>query len=343
MATTDSSTLTEAAPFNEQHQTMSDELDSDIASIRAEIHALSKQRNILSSSLLGSTRVQQQLARASTTDAFPAELQSLLSASQTHAQENAHRLALGVTSFPFQDPSTEDPKKRLLGVRFDIADSRGQYDKPYYILAQRTSEGGEDLHVYRHTIPSFIPLRQYEEMYLPPQDEGYGSEDNNHQGPTQDLHGLVKHIRHDLISWNLRREAVQMLQQQLQLPKRAPGESTEDDDTHDAEEGRFGVKNLNATSVDATQIKIEWATGALGRVRISRKGVVEKAVLFGVNGRMTEAERVLTKDTCSVLDLVVRLEAVDEVLRKQMQREVAGDEDEDMDGSENESEEEEDE
>jgi hypothetical protein len=64
-------------------------------------------------------------------------------------------------------------------------------------------------------------------------------------------------------------------------------------------------------------------------------------VLFGVDGRMTEAEGVLTKDACSVLDLVERLEAMDEVLRKQMQREAAGDEDEDMDGSENDSEEEE--
>jgi central kinetochore subunit Mal2/MCM21 len=323
MATTDSSTLTEAPPFNEKHQAMADELDSDIVSIRAEIYALSKQRNLLSSSLLGSTRVQQQLARVSTTDTLPAETQALLSASQTHAQENAHRLALGVTAFPFQDPTAEDPGQRLLGVRFDIADSRGKYDKPYYILAQRIAEGGDDLRVYRHTVPSFIPLRQYEEMYLAPQDEGYGSGENiNNQRPTQDLHGLVKHVRHDLISWALRREAVQTLQQQLQLTAQAFGDTEEGDNMRRAAgEGRYGVKGLDATSIEATQIKIEWASGAIGRVRISSKGVVEKAVLFGLNGRMTEAEGILTKDGCSVLDLASTLESVQELMRNQGGRE----------------------
>lgn len=340
MATTDSSTLTEAPPFDEKHQAMADELDSDIVSIRAEIYALSKQRNLLSSSLLGSTRVQQQLARASTTDTLPAETQALLSASQTHAQENAHRLALGVTAFPFQDPSTETPGQRLLGVRFDIADSRGKYHKPYYILAQRVAEGGDDLRVYRHTIPSFIPLRQYEELYLAPQDEGYGSGENiNNQRPAQDLHGLIKHVRHDLVSWALRREAVETLQQQLKLSVQASGDTEEEDDMRRAAgEGRYGVKSLNVTSIEATQFKIEWAAGAVGRVKISGKGVVEKAVLFGPNGRMTEAEGILTKNGCSVLELASKLEAVQELMRKQGGRERGVGED--MGESESESEEE---
>jgi central kinetochore subunit Mal2/MCM21 len=316
---TDSSTLTEALPFSEKHQAMNDELEDDIAAIRAEIQALSKQRNLLSSSLLGSTRVQQQLVQVSTTEPLPTETQSLLSASQSHAQENTYRLALGVTAFPFQDPSTEDSSQRLLGVRFDIADSNGKYDKPYYIIAQRVAEGSDDLRVYRHTIPSFIPLRQYEELYLPPQDEGYGSGNNvNNQQQTQDLHGLVKHVRHDLVSWTLRCEAIKSLQQQLQLPTSAPGEAEgEDSPDNERNAGQHGVKNLTATSPEATQIKIEWANGVVGRVKVSVKGVIEKGVLYGPQGRMKEAETILTKDGGSVLDLASRLEAVYALMQKE--------------------------
>ena len=334
MLSTDSSTLTEAVPFSEKHQAMNDELDDDIAAIHAEIQALSKQRNLLSSSLLGSTRIQQQLGQASTTKSLPAETQSLLSASQSHAQENTYRLALGVTAFPFQDPSTEYSSQRLLGVRFDIADSNGKYDKPYYIIAQRVAEGSDDLRIYRHTIPSFIPLRQYEELYLPPQDEGYGSGDNvNNQGPTQDLHGLVKHVRHDLVSWTLRCEAVGSIQQQLQLPAHAPGEAEgEVGPDNDTNAGRFGVKNLIATSPEATQIKIEWANGIVGRVKVSVQGVIEKGVLYGPQGRLREAETILVKDGGSVLDLASRLEAVYGL----MQREAQHGSDENIDESEEE-------
>ena len=334
MLSTDSSTLTEAVPFSEKHQAMNHELDDDIATIRAEIQALSKQRNLLSSSLLGSTRVQQQLVQTSTTEPLPTEIQSLLSASQSHAQENTYRLALGVTAFPFQDPSTEDSSQRLLGVRFDIANSNGKYDKPYYIIAQRVAEGSDDLRVYRHTIPSFIPLRQYEELYLPPQDEGYGSGDNvNSQRPTQDLHGLVKHVRHDLVSWTLRCEAIKSLQQHLQLPAHAPGEAEgQDSPDNDTNAGRFGVKRLTATSPEATQIKIEWANGVVGRVKVSVKGVIEKGVLYGPQGRMKEAETILTKDGCSLLDLASRLEAV----YAMMQRAAEHASEEEMDESEEE-------
>ena len=334
MLATDSSTLTEAVPFSEKHQAMNDELDDDIATIRAEIQALSKQRNLLSSSLLGSTRVQQQLAQASTTEPLPTETQSLLSASQIHAQENTYRLALGVTAFPFQDPSTEDSSQRLLGVRFDIADSNGKYDNPYYIIAQRVADGSDDLRVYRHTIPSFIPLRQYEELYLPPQDEGYGSGDNvNYQRQTQDLHGLVKHVRHDLVSWTLRCEAIKSLQQRLQLPTYTPDEAEgEESPDNDTNAGRFGVKNLTATSPEATQFKIEWANGVVGRVKVSNKGMIEKGVLYGPQGRMKEEETILTKDDCSVLDLASRLEA----LYAMMQREAEHASEEEMDESEEE-------
>lgn len=336
MAMTDSSTLTGAAPpYSQKHQALNDELDDDIASIRAEIQALSKQRNLLSASLLGSTRVQQQLAQASTIDALPAETQSLLSASQNHAQENSYRLALGVTAFPFKDPSSENSNQRLLGVRFDIADSQGQYDKPYYILAQRVADSGDDLRIYRHTIPSFIPLRQYEELYLPSPDEGYGSGDSIiYQRQIQDLHGLVKHVRHDLISWTLRREAIKSLQRQLRLSEHAPGEADGEDLPHgNTHEGHFGVKTLNATSVEATQVKIEWATSAVGRVKMSGKGVIEKAVLYDHRGRMRDAERILTKDNCSILELASRLEAV----HQQLQKEADQDADEDMDQTEEES------
>lgn len=266
---------------------------------------------MLSASLLGSTQIQKQLAQASTVGSLAEETQNLLSASQNHAQENAYRLALGVTAFPFEDPSAEKSDRRLLGVRFDIPDREGRYDKPYYILAQRLADNNEDLRIYRHTIPAFVPIREYESMYLSPQDEGYGSGEGTHSDrSTQDFHGLIKHVRHDLVSWTLRCEAIETLQQQLHLSSHSLQKSEEEDSHGDQLVGMFGIKALTPTAVEALQIKIEWINGAVGRVRFSEKGMIEKAVILDHHGRVREAEMILTRTPCSILGLATRLEAI---------------------------------
>ena len=57
--------------------------------------------------------------------------------------------------------------------------------------------------------------------------------------------------------------------------------------------GRAGVKDIRATDAEGLDIRIEWDDGRVGRVRVSRDGRVEKAVVFGEKGRERGAERVL--------------------------------------------------
>jgi central kinetochore subunit Mal2/MCM21 len=195
-------------------------------------------------------------------------------------------------------------------VRIDVPNNEGQYDKPYYILAQRVAESSDELRIHRHTIPAFVPIRRYEEMYLPQQDEGYGSGDaTSSQQQRQDMHGLLKHVRADLVSWTLRRDAIRNLQKQLRLPSQATDLRTAEP-VRDLSVGMFGVRSLAATAVEATQIKIEWANGAVGRLRISDRGTIERAVIYDHAGRMKEVEMMLTRDTSSILELASRLEAV---------------------------------
>lgn len=196
----------------------------------------------------------------------------------------------------------------MLGVRIDISNSEGQYDKPYYILAQRVVNSGDHLRIYRHTIPAFIPIRRYEEMYLPQQDEGYGSGDTT-SSQRQDMHGLLKHVRHDLVSWTQRRETIEILQRQLRISSRATDSGTAEA-VRDMSVGIFGIRSLTATSVESTQIKIEWTNGAVGRLRVSEKGIVEKAVVYDHGGRSKAVEMMFIRDTCSILNLATRLEAV---------------------------------
>ena len=217
---------------------MSHSLDHEIAQVRNEIHKLTQKRKLLTSSLLSSTKVQSQLSGnlpATTADpqtdcTMPLDLANV----QQHSQSKSHRLAFGVTSFPFDDPSPEiQSKNPLLGIRIDVCDRRGQYESPYYVFCIRAGETGSDLRVHRHTIPPLVPLQQYEENYLPislgrEEDEDHGGSNDSRlnndpdvvEGSRkQDLHGFVARVREDLVNWRLRQAAADWLRDELGLPK----------------------------------------------------------------------------------------------------------------------------
>ncbi|KIW73180.1 hypothetical protein PV04_01317 [Phialophora macrospora] len=212
---------------------MSDLLDDEIAQVRAEIQALTQQRKLLTSSLLSSTKVQSRLSDTpprSTThpenDGTPLNIAN----AQEHNQSNIHRLAFGVTAFPFIDPSPElQSKNPLLGIRIDICNRHGKFDSSYYIFCVRANDGGQELRIHRHTIPALVPLEQYERVYLPlssparEEDEGYvgsdGAENAEAEARKQDLHTLVSRVRYDLVSWRLRKDAAEWLKEELGLSR----------------------------------------------------------------------------------------------------------------------------
>ncbi|EXJ70186.1 uncharacterized protein A1O5_06254 [Cladophialophora psammophila CBS 110553] len=234
---------------------MSDSPEDEIAQVRAEIEKLTQQRKLRTSSLLASTKAQSRLFRYSlaidepTNDNDPLQLEDL----QRHSQTNAHRLAFGVTSFPFHDPSPElRSRNPLLGIRIDICNRKGKFDSPYYIFCVRAKGTGEELRIHRHTIPALVPLEQYEKRYLPvssQEDEGYGGSDDSRLGideggtaRKQDLHGLVAKVRYDLVSWRLRRDVTEWLREELQIleSENDTGNKIADEDPRDTEDNSGG-------------------------------------------------------------------------------------------------------
>jgi central kinetochore subunit Mal2/MCM21 len=252
----------------------------------------------------------------------------VISESQLDNQENIHRLAFSVTSFPYTDPSPETSNVPLLGIRIDICSRSGEFDTPYYLHLKRKQLNNapnelDELFVYRHTIPAHIPLRDYEAQYLPQRDEGYGSEESSESanGNKQDLHTLVRKVRKDLVSWTSRREAIEILAEKLGLVP----ESTKDSGTDEIDEYASFVAPINAsdesafrsvaaTAVEARFIRVVWANGWVARVKISDKGLVERAVVFGeVAG---EDRRIKALESVLVGDGLVRIEELAERLKR---------------------------
>ena len=203
-------------------------------------------------------------------------------------------------------------------------------------------KNGERLKVHKHTIPSFIPIRKYEAEYLPcdedAEDELDGvmedvdmpdhvetEEDNGRQ----DLHGFAKAIRHDLVSWNLRSDAIEAAATEFGLRTTAEtygGDNNNNKNTSTTtvippvpSPTNHGVRKLNSVAIDARFARIEWSDGRVGQIRIADNGTIEKAVVFGEtsnngNQRVPRDERILAGSdgqTVSVLDLVGCLRKLD--------------------------------
>jgi len=287
---------------------MEDQLDDDIAQVRAQIDALTTKRKILQSSILSSTKVQARLRQrsiATTSD----DLAPLLAASEQHSQSNVYRLAFGVTAFPFRDPNPETLNQRFLGIRFDVCNRQGRFETPYFIVCKRMREADGELRIHKHTIPELVPVAKYEKRYLPLQDEGYGSEDSagGATGLRQDLHSLVRRVRRDLAAWVFRRDAINILNENLGLSASEPKEKKEkspdepqdeDTDMPDFVSGRFGVVQISPTAVEARYARIVWSDGRVGRIKISNKGRVNRVVIVGEGARrQRHAERILMSTT----------------------------------------------
>lgn len=229
-----------------------------------------------------------------------------------------HRLSFTVTTFPFTDPSPNNSHLhgRLLGIRLDHCSRHGTFQKPYYILLRRVEEQGDELRVHRHTIPAFVALERLEEQFLPlkDEDEGYTVADSDgNQKKKQDLHGFVRRVRHELICWELRRDAIELLKEQLELipPQNADEDDEEmDDDSQEDRTGLCGIQSIEATAFEARQARITWTDGTVARIKISNKGLIERAVVVGDNGRIKGVENLLVDGESRIEELVQKLKVL---------------------------------
>lgn len=170
--------------------------------------------------------------------------------------------------------------------------------------------------MHRHTIPAFVALDRLEEEFLPlkDEDEGYtvGCTDGD-QKPKQDLHGFVRRVRHELICWELRRDAIELLKEQLELiPSKNADEDDEemDDESQDDRVGLYGIQSIEATAFEARQARITWTDGTIARIKISNKGLIERAVVVGENGRIRGVENLLVDGESRIEDLVQKLKVL---------------------------------
>lgn len=302
-------------------------LDEEVAKIRSEsrclyqpcsvhgsnstaVQSLTKNRRVLSASLLSSNAIQNAL-RSQTLDGPKSKLAPVVLSAEKHAQSNNYRAVFSATSFPFTDPSPHAESPNLLGLRVDICRRGGRYSEPYYVLLKRVNGDRALMRVHKHTIPAFIPLQQIEERYLPlpgatSEDEERHEEGHKKRVPVkQDLQRFVRELRRELVAWYLRRDAVVWLQEELGLGKTQHDRKSP---KPDSVAGKMGMVYLSSTSLEARCIRFEWRDGRVGRVSLSNRGLIDRVVVVSDAGRDTAMENLLLRGDR-------RIEAVAQKLR----------------------------
>ncbi|KAJ5772255.1 hypothetical protein N7520_002784 [Penicillium odoratum] len=298
-------------------------LDNDIASIRAEIHNLQRQKRFLSSSLLASSSIQKLLRKPLTT--IPDEISPLAQAAGKHSETNHYRIAFGATAFPFKDPSPSASAENLLGLRIDVCTRSGRFAKPYYVLLRRERlKGGKEksLRVYRHTVPAFISIAKLERAYLPfkgtstktaDSEDGNESEDQisskrarkGNGVRTQDVRGFARELRRELVAWHLRCDAVDLLRERLGFKESESEASTVG---RISPESKAGIVSLDSTAIETRYVRLEWEDGRVGLFKVSNTGVVERAVVIGDEGRDKRTENAMIRGGGRIESLLERLQ-----------------------------------
>jgi len=153
---------------------------------------------------------------------------------------------------------------------------------------------------------------------LPSSIEDEDSDDPKANSRKQDLPRLVRKVRQHLVSWHLRQEAIELLRDDLDLRSmnkamgaNGEGSSSSDSGESDKDNGRLGIASLAATAVEARFARVEWTDGRVGQIKISDSGQVDRAVIYGEDGREQDVERVLMGGSGRIEDMVQRLEAVE--------------------------------
>lgn len=303
---------------------MEESLDNDISSLRSEspsllfllstrptdqqqVTTLQKHRHLLRTSLLSSTPIQSLLSQ-SESESQPqfqpqSEISPLLSTAASHTRTNHHRIAFTTTTFPFTDPDPTTTSPNLLGIRIDISARDGKYVHPYYIFVKKSGEKEKAVGIHRHTIPGFVGVDKLARAYLGDYSDGGGEEalkpwkKGRRRGRKgQDLKGLVREVRRELVSWHLRRDVVELLNERLRLRLREREGG-----------GGEGIESLNATAVDARYFRLLWTDGRVALFKVSNSGKVDRAVVIGETGRRKDLERALTGGDGRVESVLDRL------------------------------------
>lgn len=264
-------------------------------------------------------------ATAEAVDARAAALEGSTVEETKHAQQCLYRLGAGATMFEVKDPDPRAVDKgRVLGVRIEVcigglaeSPARASHDhptrplitetgiflSPYYLLLNRPVPGSPSLRIHKHTIPPCIALSSLASVYLPKPASASASSVRPGEGPSkpppkQDLAGLVRSLRRELLSYHLRLAFIDSMRQTLVATP---------DDAQPAMGDVDEIVDVSAADADGREIKVEWADRAVARIRIGAAGDVQGCVVHGPAGRDRAWERKIRDPGCRVESLIARL------------------------------------
>lgn len=269
-----------------------EQLDSDIAQLRARIATLHAHRANLSSVLLSQPHLAARLGYGSSSDQHA---KRIIQQQSKRNLENIYRACAGVTAYRVRDPDPHAVNNgNVLGVGIDVSIG-GRFVETYHVLFTfQERDGTRVFKVHRHTIPTCIPLQQLADRWIPT-----GANDaESLKHPEQDLVRFGRSLRKEVVSWHMRIQAVDDLRQEARLPdiKSPEGDGyadlastgnvlnafVSDDDDSDAEENMSAGAPLRIIDLESDagvrQITITWSDGRTGVMGISKDGRVDKAV-----------------------------------------------------------------
>ncbi|KAJ5025259.1 Cenp-O kinetochore centromere component-domain-containing protein [Bipolaris maydis] len=269
-----------------------EQLDDEIGDLHARLATLRAQRANLSSVLVSqphlAARLQNRNERSKSSD----DAQQIITQQSKRNLENVYRACAGVTAYRVKDPDPHAANDgNILGISIDVSVAE-KFIETYHVLLSVRDKGGKKLlSIYKHTIPPCIPLQQLAAKWLP------GSGKDGEHDPEQDLVRFGRLLRKELVSWNMRVDAVRKLRKEAGLIKqRRDSEDlatastssvlnafVSDDDTSsdiEATEDGDGAARVLDIEADAAvrQITITWSDRRTVAMSITKDGRIEKAV-----------------------------------------------------------------
>ncbi|KAF1983818.1 hypothetical protein K402DRAFT_406544 [Aulographum hederae CBS 113979] len=305
------------------------QLDEEIANIRKEIAALKTRRSILTSTLLSSSAIQSRITKHITPptsrktcrkNSKSHPLLPLLRSQTTHNATNIYRTLTSTTAFKVLDPDPHAVDSgRVLGIRIDIFD-RDRFVQPYYVLLNCPWPASQDLRVHRHTVPAFVGLQKLATRWLPvPKEQGQGQgraeeeagdADTSTTAPlalqtnvrAQSLPRFVKTLRAELVHHHKRVTAIERLQEELKSTKSSLNQSRQ------TSESGFSVAAINMLDTTGRELELQFTDGALGRVKVGKKGEIEGAVVRPPNAGDDTSKQGLGKRKADIERRIIGLD-----------------------------------
>lgn len=142
--------------------------------------------------------------------------------------------------------------------------------------------GNNLLRVHRHTIPSCIPLISLAQRYLPNGKGAAAMGDKETGAKKQDLTRFMRALRREIVGYHNRISAIKGLRKEFKLDEKI---------SRKGKDRERVIADISAADAEATQVRIEWVDGRIGRAVVDDKGEVKKCVVIGEEGRDREIER----------------------------------------------------